>query len=168
MHSALWISHTNFTTSFSFYVTSGKPLHKVCWCTFRESFLALRMPSPQLSMFVVRTSVSTKEWERDIPTMSGAVLYSRETALCSWKWAPYYTTAAQRLQRQRLCQQTQHFKALATIVGSNREERSCLWVPKANWSLRSKNRIQKNLAQKQWEKSCSFMWNKSLSPQETL
>lgn len=35
MNSVLWISHTNFMTSFSFYVTSGNPLDMVLWCTFR-------------------------------------------------------------------------------------------------------------------------------------
>lgn len=92
-----------------------------------------------------------------MPTMS-AVAYSRETASCSWKSALCYTTAVQRLQRQRLCQQTPHFKAVATIVGSNREERSCLWVPEANWSLRRKNRIQKNLTEKQWEKNPAHLY----------
>lgn len=36
MNSVLRISHTNFTTSFSFYVTSGNPLDVVLWCTFGE------------------------------------------------------------------------------------------------------------------------------------
>jgi len=94
-------------------------------------------------MPAVRTSVSTEEQEWHMLTMFGAVLYSRETASCSWKWALSYTTAVQRLQRHRLCQQTQHFKAVATMVGSNREEKSC-GSPKQT-SLSSKKRIQKNL-----------------------
>lgn len=119
----------------------------VLGCTFRGWFLAF----PQLSMPVVGSCVSTEE--QDTLTMS-AVVCSRETASCSWQTALCYTTAVQRLQRQRLCQQTPHFKAVATIAGSNREERSCLWVPKANWSLmKEKTRIQKNLTEKQWEKN---------------
>lgn len=125
----------------------------VLGCTFRGWFSAF----PQLSMPVV----STGEQRQDMLTMS-AVVHSTEIAWCSWKPALCYTTAVQRLQRQRLCQQTPHFKAVATIAGSNREERSWLWVPEANLSLRRKNRIQKNLTEKQWVKNpCSFIWDKS-------
>lgn len=98
-------------------------------------------------------------------TMSGAVPQSRGTALCSWERALCYTTAARRLQRQRLCQQTQQFKAATTIVGSNGEERICLQVPKANWRLRIKTGSQRTLRRNNEEKNCSFTWNKSLNPQ---
>lgn len=126
-----------------------------------DSWLCPRMPSPQLSVPVVRTSVSTEEEEQDMLTMSGAVLYSRGTASCSWKWALCYTTAVRRLQRQRLCQQTEHFKAVATIVGSNREERSCLWVPKANWSLRRKTGSRRILLRNNEEKTAHLCGTKA-------
>lgn len=113
-----------------------------------DFWLCPRMPSPQPSWPAVRTSDSTEEEERDTPTVSGAVFYSREAASRSWKRAPRYTTAARRLQRQRLRQQTQHFKAVATIVGSNREERSCLWVPKANWESQ---KLKQDPEESYWE-----------------
>lgn len=111
----------------------------VVWCSFREWFLAvwiLRLPFPLLSMPVVGTSTSTGIQKRDMLTMPDAVLNVREAASCSWMWALCYTTAVQRLQRQGLCQQTQCFKAMATIVGSSRKERSCLGVPKVKTGSR--------------------------------